>query len=75
MTKDEEKAFFRQYARAWCQVVRPKYREMLLKTDPHSSGVARVNEQVKHQAGFQDAFGCKAGDAMYLAPEDRIRVW
>jgi putative endopeptidase len=72
---DEDKAFFTQFARAWCQVVRPKYREMLLKTDPHASGEARVNEQVRHQLGFQEGFACKPGDAMYLSPDDRIRVW
>jgi putative endopeptidase len=73
--KEAERAFFTQYARNWCQVVRPKYREMLLKTDPHAAGEARVDEQVKQQLGFQDGFGCKAGDAMYLPPEDRVRVW
>jgi putative endopeptidase len=72
---EEERGFFTQFARAWCQVMRPKYREMLLKTDPHASGEARVDEQVKHQPGFQESFGCKAGDPMYLPPEDRIRVW
>lgn len=71
----DEKNFFTQYARSWCQVMRPKYREMLIKTDPHAMGDARVNEQVKHQAGFQEAFSCKTGDKMYLASPDRIRVW
>jgi putative endopeptidase len=72
---EAERAFFTQYARNWCQVVRPKYREMLLKTDPHAAGYARVNEQVMQQPGFQEGFACKAGDAMYLPPADRIRVW
>jgi putative endopeptidase len=74
-TPEEKKNFFLQYARAWCGVIRPKFREMLLKTDPHAQMEARVNEQVKHQAGFQQAFGCKEGDAMYLKPEDRVRIW
>jgi len=53
-----KKDFFAQYARLWCQVQRPKYREMLLKTDPHAMGDARVNEQVKHQPGFREAYSC-----------------
>ncbi|MGZ3709830.1 MAG: M13 family metallopeptidase, partial [Bdellovibrionota bacterium] len=73
--RDSERAFFTQYARSWCQVMRPKYREMLLKTDPHAAGEARVNEQVRHQAGFQDAFSCKKGDPMFLPEAERIRVW
>jgi putative endopeptidase len=75
MTLEEEKAFFTQYARAWCQVVRPGYRAMLLKTDPHAMGEARVNQQVRQQPGFQEAFACKPGDAMWVAPEDRIKIW
>lgn len=69
------KEFFYQYGRSWCQVMRPKYREMLLKTDPHASGEARVNEQVRHLDAFPNAFGCKSGDAMYLEPKERIKVW
>jgi putative endopeptidase len=67
--------FFTQYARVWCGVVRPKMAELLLKTDPHSAIKARVNEQVKHQPGFQEAFACKEGDKMVLKPEQRISVW
>ena len=71
----EKRAFFLQYARAWCTVIRPKFRETLLKTDPHAMGDARVNEQVKHQAGFAEAYSCKAPDKMFLKEEDRVRIW
>ena len=74
-TVETKKKFFLQYARVWCSVVRPKYAERLLKTDSHSLGWARVNEQVKHQTGFQEAYQCKKGQAMYLSPEDRIKIW
>lgn len=74
-TTEEKKAFFTQYARAWCGVLRPKLREMLVKTDPHAQMEARVNEQVKHQAAFQEAFGCKAGDPMVFSDKDRVRIW
>jgi putative endopeptidase len=74
-TKKEKQAFFVQYARNWCTVIRPKFRQLLLKTDPHAMGPARVNEQVKHQSGFQEAFGCVAGDPMVLPPEQRVRIW
>lgn len=72
---EKKKEFFTQYARAWCQVMRPKYREVKLKTDPHAMAEARVNEQVKNLPGFHAAFGCKAGDALYLPPTDQIKVW
>jgi len=70
-----KRAFFTQYARAWCGVVRPKMAELLLKTDPHSAVKARVNEQVKHQVGFKEAFGCSDSDKMVLKAAERISVW
>lgn len=69
------KSFFIQYGRNWCYKARPSLMEMMLKTDPHSSGEARVNEQVIHLQGFYKAFQCTAKDKMYLPEGDRIQVW
>ena len=74
-TLEQKKAFFLQYARVWCGVELPKYSEQMLKTDPHSRGWARVNQQVKNQPAFAEAFSCKAGDAMVLKPEDQVHIW
>jgi putative endopeptidase len=71
----QKQDFFLQYARLWCSVVRPKLAERLLKTDPHAAGYARVNEQVKHQRGFTEAFGCKKGDKLFLSDSELIKVW
>lgn len=71
----DKKEFFLQYARLWCSVVRPKLAERLLKTDPHAAGYARVNEQVKHQRGFTEAFDCKKGDKLFLSDSELIKVW
>ena len=76
--KGEAKAkqeFFVQYGRSWCGVMRDGARKLRLKTDPHALPEARVNEQVKHQPGFTEAFSCKAGDKMVLSEEDRVRIW
>jgi putative endopeptidase len=72
---DLEKDFFRQYARSWCEVVRPDYATMLVKVDPHSSGKHRANQQMKHQTRFQQAFDCKPGNALYLPEDKRVTVW
>ncbi len=71
----DKQKFFVSYARLWCNVAREKAREMQLKTDPHSLGYARINEQVKHQPGFHEAFSCKKADALYLSESDRITIW
>ncbi len=72
---DAKKAFFLQYARSWCGILRPSYQQLLLKTDPHALGEARVNEQVRHLGAFHEAYGCQAGNAMFLPENERIRVW
>ena len=71
----DQKRFFTSFARVWCGMMLPKTRENLLKTDPHSLGEARVNQQVMHIDGFQEAYGCKKGNALYLDPEKRVKVW
>jgi putative endopeptidase len=73
--RETKQKFFLQYARLWCEVVRPKMKERMLKTNPHPIGKARVNEQVIHQGGFAEAFQCKKGDPMYLPEAERIKVW
>ncbi len=73
-TKDKQ-TFFISYARLWCNVTRPGAEEEKLKTDPHSLGWARINEQVKHQKGFAEAFSCKPGDPMTLPESERITIW
>jgi putative endopeptidase len=73
--KKEQKKFFLSYARSWCEVQLPGVRELRLKTDPHSLGVARVNELVKHFDGFQNAFECKASDPMVLPADKKVHIW
>jgi len=72
--QDKQK-FFVSYARLWCNVATPSYNEKQIKTNPHSLGQERINQQVVHADGFYEAFNCKAGDKMYVDPKDRIRVW
>ncbi|HVP64844.1 MAG TPA: M13-type metalloendopeptidase, partial [candidate division Zixibacteria bacterium] len=45
----------------------------LALTDPHSPGKYRVIGTVSNSPEFQQAFGCKKGDAMVR--ENQCRVW
>ncbi|MEK2689113.1 M13 family metallopeptidase [Bdellovibrio sp. GT3] len=72
---EDKQQFFVGYGRLWCTVIRPDYAKLLLKTDPHSAGIARINEQVKQQPGFAEAFQCKAGDKMTLPESERVKIW
>jgi putative endopeptidase len=63
----------------WAQVWRAKYRDDFLKqllvSDPHSPPQARVDLPVRNIDAFYEAFGVKPGDAMYVPPDQRVRIW
>ncbi|MBN9166722.1 MAG: hypothetical protein J0I07_37665 [Myxococcales bacterium] len=44
-------------------------------TDPHSPAMYRVNGVVRNLDAWYSAFDVKEGDALYLAPEKRVRIW
>lgn len=62
----------------WAQVWRAKYREAAarqrLLTDPHSPSEQRVSV-VRNLDPWYQAFNVQAGQKLYLAPEQRVRVW
>jgi putative endopeptidase len=63
----------------WAQAYLGKSREevlrMQIKTDPHSPDIFRVNGVVRNIPEFYEAFGIKPGDSLYLAPEQRVKIW
>lgn len=72
-TQDER--FFLAWAGNWRQKMRNELMKRLIKTDPHSPGEFRANIPVRHMDEFHNVFQTKPGDAMYVAPEDRIAIW
>lgn len=65
--------FFLGYAQVWCENVRPERARLSAQTDPHSPGKYRTIGAVSNSPEFDIAFGCKAGDDMYVAKG--CRVW
>ncbi len=63
----------------WAQVWRGKARDAetirLISTDSHSPAKFRANGPLTNINGFYEAFDVKAGDKMYVAPENRISIW
>ena len=49
-------------------------RQRLLSA-PHSPMYLRVNGMARNMDEFYAAFDVKEGDEMYIAPEDRVRIW
>ena len=70
-----EQRVFLGFAQVW----RGKYRDnlaiQLVKTDPHSTPMARAQGAVVNQPSFFTAFDVKEGDKMYRAPDQRVLMW
>lgn len=64
---------------AWAQVWRNMYREEALRQQlvrgPHSPPHFRVNGVVRNFNEWYDAFGVNETHALYIPPEERIRIW
>ena len=67
--------FYLGFAQVWCANIRPQFARLLAQTDPHSLDEFRVNGVVRNVPEFDQAFGCKAGDKMYVTPGQGCRVW
>jgi putative endopeptidase len=63
----------------WAQIWRTKQREEFLRrqltTGPHAPPEFRSNGVVRNLPEFHEAFQVKPGDGLYLAPEERVRIW
>lgn len=70
-----DQRFFLGWGQVWRRLYRePELRRRLLD-DPHSPSRYRVNGIVSNMDAFYEAFEIKPGDAMYIAPENRVRIW
>jgi putative endopeptidase len=69
------KGFFINWATIWRMKARQEYTQLLLSIDVHAPNKLRANVQVKNLADFYDTFNIQPTDAMYLAPEKRVRIW
>lgn len=67
--------FFLSYASIWRTKNRDELAEQYLQIDPHSPAEFRTNGSASNVDLFYDAFGVTEGDAMWLAPKDRVSIW
>lgn len=70
-----DQRFFMGFTQIW----RAKFVEKALRnrvaTDPHSPGEFRALGALSNTPEFYKAFDVKEGDAMYIAPEKRVKIW
>ncbi|MDB9712282.1 M13 family metallopeptidase [Flavobacteriaceae bacterium] len=70
-----EQRFFISWATVWRTKMRDEALKTRIKTDPHSPGMNRAVQPLLNIDAFYEAFNIKEGDKMYLAPENRVRIW
>jgi putative endopeptidase len=63
----------------WAQIWRINYRDEALRqrvmVGPHSPNMYRVNGVMVNMPEFYEAFEVQPGDGLYVAPEDRVKIW
>ena len=67
--------FFLAYAGAWAGNLRPEQEITQTKTNEHSLNRNRVNGILPHIDAWYDAFSVGPANKMYIAPENRVRLW
>ncbi len=70
-----DQRFFLGWAQAWREKRRPEEQKRLLTVDSHSPPKFRANGAAVNVPAFYEAFDVQPGDGMYLAPEDRVKIW
>lgn len=70
-----DQRFFMGWAQVWARKYREDELRQRLLTDPHSPSEYRTNAIVSNLPQFYAAFGVRPGDAMYLPPQARVKIW
>ena len=63
------------WAQAWQSKGRDEEVIRRIATDPHSPDEFRCNGVVRNLPEFHEAFDVRPGDALYLPPDQRVRIW
>jgi len=70
-----DQRFFMGYAQIWRGKIVEKSMRNRVTTDPHSPGEFRVLGILSNVDKFYETFDVKEGDAMYIAPDKRVKIW
>jgi putative endopeptidase len=63
------------WAQVWRVVTREAEAIRRLAVDPHSPPDLRCNAVITNLDAFHEAFDVRESDALYRAPEERVRIW
>jgi putative endopeptidase len=66
---------FLGWAQVWAGKMTPEAIRNMTTSDPHSYRKFRTNGVVRNIDPWYSSFGVKPGDALYIAPDKRVRIW
>lgn len=66
---------YSNWATIWAKLSTPDLEKNYLLTDVHAPASVRVNAVLSSIDAFYDSYGIKAGDQMYVAPDERVAIW
>ncbi|HBX81672.1 MAG: M13-type metalloendopeptidase [Propionibacteriaceae bacterium] len=66
---------FYSWANTWQTKRRDEALKQQIATDPHSPEEFRCNQVVRNLPEFHDEFATVPGDGLWLAPEERVKIW
>jgi putative endopeptidase len=66
---------FLGYGQVWRNKYRDEMLRLLVGTDPHAPSMYRANGAVRNVPEFYEAFAVGEDDALYLPPEERVKIW
>jgi putative endopeptidase len=70
-----DQRLFLGFAQIWRSAIRPDALRRQIVSDPHSPEVDRVDGTLRNVDAWYAAWNVKPGDTLYLAPDQRVRIW
>jgi putative endopeptidase len=70
-----DQRFFLSWAQVWRGNILPESAAQLIITDSHSPGPYRTIGAPVNMDAWYKAFDVKPGDKLYIAPENRLKIW
>lgn len=70
-----DQRFFLAWAQVWRSQNREESMRQRIRVGPHSLEEFRVNGVVRQMDAWYEAFGITEDHAMYIPPEERVRIW
>jgi predicted metalloendopeptidase len=70
-----DQRFFLAFAQSWRSKLRDEVLRSQILSNPHAPALNRVNGSVRNVDAWYAAFNVQPGDKLYLAPDQRVKIW